>query len=400
MSNLIPATIGPYELESELGRGSMATVYRAYQPQLGRWVAIKVLDRGGEEFLHRFRQEARAVAALRHPNILTVHDYGEQDNHAYLVMEYVAGGTLRTNFSKLPLNWPDAIKLILPIGRALAYAHSQQILHRDVKPVNILMPQPDWPLLADFGLVKLLHDQTKSSTNPGVILGTPAYSAPEQFLGQKTDYRSDVYSLGVILYELVTGIQPLVSDSIFETIQRRLNQLPDPPSLYAPNLPPQVARVILKALAKDLSGRYQTMDDFVAAMAQLDQTDGNNNKGSTNQATMMLDKGTAVTGPRLVILGTGVALPLSAMDPNILGRFSTHGLQPNAINLDLHGGGQAGVSRRHARIYQNKGQWFVEDLNSTNGTFVDEQLVKPSQPTLLTAGCEIRCSRLTLIFYQ
>lgn len=404
MSNTANFRIGPYEIESQIGRGNMATVYRAFQPQLGRWVAVKVLGHHEDaEFLQRFRQEAQAVAALRHPNILMVHDYGEEQGEAYLVMEYVAGGTLKTRLTGRPMSWPEAARFIIPIGQALAYAHSLGIVHRDIKPANILLPQPDWPLLADFGLVKMMGGQ-QNITRPGTILGTPAYFAPEQIMGGGTDARGDIYSLAIVLYELLTGSLPLFSPSPIELLQRRLQESPPPLSQIISGIPPQLEMVVMRALDRNPGTRYQQMSEFIEALSMVPGATGrvlpNTAVSTDSPATAMLGKGTAVVGPRLIVLGTGAVLALSAHQPTTLGRGSTQTFATAVLDLEPHGGSQAGVSRHHARIYRTGTQWFIEDLNSTNGTFVNEKMLTPGQPTPLLNSSQVRCSRLILIFYE
>lgn len=409
--NWIGRTLGTYQVESQIGRGAMATVYRAYQPQLARWVAVKTLNmgEGSQEFLDRFRQEARAVAALRHPNILTVYDYGEQEGVAYLVMEYVPGGALKTRLSGRPFPWLEALKLLLPIGYALAYAHEQGIVHRDIKPANILMPRDDWPLLADFGLVKLLGSQ-KGITRPGAILGTPAYFAPEQVTAGSVDFRSDVYSLAIMLYELLAGQPPLMGASPIETMQRRLQESIPPVSLYVPGLPTQLELILMRALERNPEARYQTMDEFVRELSWLRGDTGqavisNTAAGPTTKATTNL-RGSSLSpdavpspGAHLVVIGTGVTLPLPQQAEVVLGRVNVRSLQPPGIDLEPHGGGQAGVSRQHACLRQQGGRWLAEDLQSTNGTFVNERPLSPGQPVTLRHGDTIRCGRLMLVFY-
>jgi serine/threonine-protein kinase len=208
MESLIDRTLGGYNLTEELGMGGMATVYKAYQPRLERSVAMKVLDPAfitdDSDVLARFRREAKAIAALRHPNILTVYDYGEEEGLAYIVMEYVEGGTLKDRLEGEPFEPQRAVGLSIGVGRALAFGHDQGIIHRDVKPANILLPREDWPLLADFGLVKL-QQARRALTQAGMILGTPDYTSPEQALGEAADHRADIYALGVVLYEMITG---------------------------------------------------------------------------------------------------------------------------------------------------------------------------------------------------
>lgn len=245
----------------KIGEGRMAVIYRAYQPQLERWVAVKILrvseadDRA--EFLQRFRQEARAIAALRHPNILTIYDYGEARSTAYIAMEYVPGGSLKARLAGRPIPRPEVARWIIPVGQALAHAHTHGIIHRDVKPANILLARPDWPLLADFGLVKMVG-RPEGITRPGVSIGTPAYLSPEQVMGETVDPRSDIYSLGVTLYELLTGQLPFQAATPPEAMLRRVQEPPIPPRPFCPSLSPMLEAVILRALARDPADRYPT----------------------------------------------------------------------------------------------------------------------------------------------
>jgi serine/threonine protein kinase len=253
MENLINSMLGGYELVEELGKGGMATVYKAFQPKLDRSVAVKVLDPGyisdDSDVLARFRREAKAIALLRHPNILTVYDYGEEEGLAYIVMEYVEGGTLKDQLQGEPFSWERAVSLGIGVGRALAFAHGQGIVHRDVKPANILLPTEDWPLLADFGLVKL-QQARRALTQAGMILGTPDYTSPEQALGESTDHRADIYALGVVLYEMVAGQLPFVAKKAFDVLLMHINDpVPNLRDLVA-DIPASVAEVITKAMAK------------------------------------------------------------------------------------------------------------------------------------------------------
>jgi serine/threonine protein kinase len=295
--------------------------------------------------------------------------------------------------------------LIIPIGQALVSAHNQGIVHRDVKPANILLPQPDWPLLADFGLVKIMGG-AQNITRPGAILGTPAYFAPEQILGGGTDVRSDIYSLGIVLYELLTGSPPLMAGSPIEMMQRRLQESPPLLSRIVPGISPQLEMIVLRSLDRKPETRYQTMREFVNALSMLPGATGRVRPdmpptvATANPATEMLGGGTAVVGPRLIVLGTGAVLPLSAHHPTTLVRGSSQSSPIPTLDLEPHGGSQAGVSRHHARIYRSGSQWFIEDMNSTNGTFVNETMLTPGQPIPLANGSQVRCSRLILVFHE
>jgi formylglycine-generating enzyme required for sulfatase activity/serine/threonine protein kinase len=263
------AVIGQYQIVEQIGRGRMATVYKAYQPNLDRYVAVKVLAPDLAEtkgFVARFEREAKAVARLRHRNILTVFDYGRQGDVFYLVMEYVSGGTLIER-----LGWPQelgyAVNVVYQVGDALAYAHRQGMIHRDVKPGNILMAEEDWPLLADFGLVKMAADSIELTAS-GASIGTPQYMSPEQAQGLVVDARSDIYCLGAVLYEAVTGQPPFRADTPMAVILMHINEPLTPPRTLRPDLPEELERVTLKALAKSPADRYQRMEEFLADLEE------------------------------------------------------------------------------------------------------------------------------------
>ncbi len=406
MSTWSGQTIGGYQIAERIGQGGMAEVYRAYQPQLERWVAVKILrptEASDEEFLARFRREARAIAALRHPNILTVYDYGEEGGIAYIVMEYVAGGTLKARLSsRRLLEWPEAAMLVIPVGRALAYAHSQGIVHRDIKPANVLLARPDWPLLADFGLVKLLGRQ-RGITRPGASIGTPAYFSPEQAIGEDVDHRSDIYGLGILLYELLTGRVPFEADSPIEMLLRRLREPPPSPRRLNPRVSPQLEAVIMRALARDPQARYQTMEALVDDLLRVPgagQVPVSSQPGALGGATTRLAVPSPFTGPRLVVTGTNAVLPLPQKDEVLIGRADPLVVLPPDVDLGLHGGGLAGVSRSHARLIRCPEGWLLEDMHSTNGTFLNGQRVLPGEPVRLRSSDLIRCGQLTLIFYE
>ena len=263
--NLTDVTIGQYHIIEQIGKGGMATVYKAYQSNLDRYVAFKVMDLElavAKDFRTRFEREARAIARLRHRNILTVFDYGRQDDIFYLVTEYVSGGSFKEH-----LGWPQDLSysasIISQVGDALTHAHRQGTIHRDVKPGNILMVDDDWPLLSDFGLAKMLADN-KPVTVSGASVGTPQYMSPEQAQGLPVDQRSDIYSLGVVLYEAVTGQLPFGTDSPLVIILKQVNEPVTPPHLLRSDLSIEMEQVILKALAKSPADRYQYMEEFLA----------------------------------------------------------------------------------------------------------------------------------------
>jgi branched-chain amino acid transport system substrate-binding protein len=274
MPNLTGQSIGRYRIIEQLGEGGMATVYKAYDSRLERDVAIKVIriDQFApavlERVLKRFEREAKALARLTHTNIVHVNDYGEHEGIPYLVMDYLPGGTLKQRLGK-PMSWQQAVHLLLPIAEALDYAHDQNIIHRDVKPSNILLTQRGQPMLTDFGIAKILEgEDTTGLTGTGMGLGTPEYMAPEQWTGQAGPL-SDLYSLGVVLYELVTGRKPYTADTPAAIMLKQANDPLPRPRQFAPDLPEAMEKVLFKALAKQPEDRYQSMGEFTAALDKV-----------------------------------------------------------------------------------------------------------------------------------
>jgi hypothetical protein len=247
----------------------MAAVYRAYQPGVDRTVALKILPRhyaADPEFVARFEREARLIARLEHPHIMPVHDFGEADGYTYLAMRFVESGTLADLLEKgQPLSLAQMQRVVGQVGDALDYAHSQGVIHRDIKPSNILIDKRGNCLLTDFGIAKMMEGDTHLTRTGGVI-GTPAYMSPEQITGQPLDGRSDMYSLGIVLYEMATGRVPYQAETPPAVLVKHLHDpLPLPRGLN-PALPESVERVILKSLAKQPQDRYATLGDMVRAL--------------------------------------------------------------------------------------------------------------------------------------
>jgi serine/threonine protein kinase len=268
MEDLSGKTLGQYKITNPIGEGGMSSLYKAYQAGMDRYVAIKVLPRhiaSDPEFVQRFEQEARIIAKLQHPHILPVFDYGEQDGYTYIVMPFVETGTLANYLKGDPLPMKQICQVMSQVGDALDYAHSQNIVHRDVKPSNILVDERGNCMLTDFGIGKILTESSQI-TITGVAIGTPSYMSPEQGLGGKLDSRSDIYSLGVMLYEMVTGRKPYDGETPMAVIIKQIyDPLPLPRSIN-PWIPESIERIILKAMAKDRDERFGTANEIVAAL--------------------------------------------------------------------------------------------------------------------------------------
>jgi len=275
MSSLIGQSLGRYHILEQLGEGGMATVYKAYDTRLECDMAVKVIriERLAPEILgetlKRFKREAKALAKLTHQNIVKVLDYGEYEGKPYLVMPYLPGGTLKQRLGK-PIPWDEAVRMLLPISRALGYAHKQGIIHRDVKPSNVLLTESGDPMLSDFGIAKMFGDEeTIDLTATGMTIGTPEYMAPEQTISKTVDQRADIYALGVVLYEMVTGRKPYQADTPLGVLFKHANEpLPRPRSIV-PEIPEAAEAVIFKALAKKPEDRFQSMEEFAEALTSL-----------------------------------------------------------------------------------------------------------------------------------
>jgi len=268
MEDITGKQLGKYRVVAPLGEGGMASVYKAYQAGMDRHVALKILPRhfaSDPEFVGRFEQEAKVIAKLQHVYILPVHDYGEDEGYTYIVMPFVERGTLDDRLDDKPLPFMEIRRIISQVGDALGYAHSRGLVHRDVKPSNVLIDEQGNCLLTDFGISKMVGGTSKF-TQTGAIIGTPEFMSPEQILGEELDGRSDIYSLGVVLYQLATGRPPYRAETPPAVFVKHLHDPLPPPSTYNPNIPPALESVILKALARDREDRFATAREMVQAL--------------------------------------------------------------------------------------------------------------------------------------
>jgi eukaryotic-like serine/threonine-protein kinase len=274
---------GRYELEELVGSGGMSNVFRAHDRLLERTVALKILHEQytrDEDYVERFRREARAVAQLTHPNIVTVIDRGEQDGRQFIVFEYVDGQNLKDLSARGPLDPREAIRLGLQVAHALAFAHDRGLVHRDVKPQNVLLNDEGQAKVTDFGIARSLD--VHGVTQTGTVLGTSDYIAPEQARGQKVDPKTDIYSLGAVLYELLTGEVPFSGDNFVAVAMRHVSEPPPSVLVHRPDCPVRLDLAIQRAMAKDPADRFASMDDLCAELeACLAELEGRDGEGAT-----------------------------------------------------------------------------------------------------------------------
>lgn len=269
MEDLSGKNFGVYEIVAPLGEGGMAAVYKAFQPSMERFVAVKVLPRKfaeSPEFISRFQREAILLAQLQHPHILPVFDYGQVDGYSYIVMPFLQNGTLAELCAARRRTMPEIQQIMTQLGSALGYAHVRGMIHRDVKPSNVLIDEQGNCLLTDFGLARMVEMSSANLTSAGAIMGTPAYMSPEQGKGAAVDGRSDLYSLGIIFYEMLTGQVPYRDDYPMGVIIKHIRDPLPPARDLVPTLSDAIERVVIKSLAKDPNDRYQTANDFIQAV--------------------------------------------------------------------------------------------------------------------------------------
>jgi serine/threonine-protein kinase len=277
MSEPLPEKFGRFRVVSELGRGAMGVVYRAEDATLGRTVAIKTISLTGgtkqERDVHeaRFLQEARAAGSMSHPSIITIYEMGREGDIAFIAMELLDGRELREMIRDVSLMPTQSVAIAASVADGLAYAHERGIVHRDIKPGNIMVLADGRVKIMDFGIAR--HNEPTVKTQTGVLLGSPQYMSPEQIVGQPFDHRADIFSLGLVLYEMLTGVKPFAGDDIPELTFKVANMAAKPPSHIAPDLPAVIDYIVARALKKKPEERYQAAAEFArdlrAAMPEV-----------------------------------------------------------------------------------------------------------------------------------
>jgi serine/threonine-protein kinase len=463
MVDLNGQTLGQYRVMHMIGQGGMARVYRGFQATLERDVAIKVIPARVEQaadniFLDRFIAEARTVAKLSHPYIVPIHDFGVDYHWAYLVMEYITGGSVRDHLVRADqlgqrLSMPWSLMILEQAAQALDFAHQRGVVHRDVKPGNMLLRNPQLLLLSDFGVAKMLQDRTIERGEPQVV-GTPQYMAPEQCRADgRLDGRSDIYSLGVVLFQCATGRLPYYGESQDIVMLKQINEPTPRPSTVASLIAPSVERIILTAMAKDPGQRYQRASDMATDLHAVRMELENAQTGPGRQRAGP----TMPVGVALAPAPTPASLPMPAAPsqarPGAPGACFRCGSANNPANrhcvicgydmaahrmdndrflastgrplrcrlvfrtgpfarlaFTLHqdvttiGRGlgndvllqEETVSRQHARLTFMGGQWVIEDVSSANGVFVNKTRVR--RPMALAHGDLVRCGDVELVY--
>jgi serine/threonine protein kinase len=414
---LIGRKIGVYEIVAYLGGGSMAQVFKARHTQLNRFVSLKLLHTrytADPDFIEQFTKEAQNLAQLRHPNIVQVYDADISREYPYLAMEFIDGLSLkaiikdyRERYARIPL--VRSLRIIYSVGLALAYAHQRGVIHRDVKPGNVLIENSGRVVLADFGLARLLS--RKGDTGTGLIIGTPAYMSPEQALGQPSHPRSDIYSLGVISYELLTGKVPFTDDNPFAIAMKHVSEPLIPPRSIVPEIPNEVEKIVLQAMSKNPNERYGTANEFLHDLtkvrlriktARLPTASLSSLKESSNKVESWTapDRSGDREGPRVCIhfVDTGQIINLEMGKEYTIGRkHKSQSVIPD-IDLSLFKAYDWGISRLHATIVVRAGLVSITDIGSSNGTWIHGKRLPPNQPAQLNHGDIFYLGKLKIQF--
>jgi serine/threonine protein kinase len=384
MQDLTGRAWGRFQIIEERGRGGMAVVYKAYDGVLQRTVALKVLLpllAANNEFTQRFRREAITAANLKHPNIVVIYDVGAHGKFQYIVMEYLEGPTLQQEIKqKGALTFARVVPILGQLADALDYAHQQGLVHRDIKPANVMIGAQDHVTLTDFGLVKAARGS--KITGEGAAVGTLKYMSPEQAVGKHLDLRSDVYSLGVVVYEMLVGEPPFTGTTAYQTLHELIYE--PPPSLVQrnPQVSPEVERAVLKALVKEPDRRFQTASDFAHVLAQA------GGAGAIKAWRATTD-----------VLKREEVLRLRTSDgrefPVYRGKVTIGRDTGNDIVIPVQQ-----VSRRHAQMQCDQAGYRITDNHSTNGTSINGVPIPPRQAKPIQPGDVLGIGPVTLLVVQ
>lgn len=408
-ADYIGRRIGNYDIVEQIGLGGISTVYKGHHSGLDRYAAIKVMHGhfvSDSRFYSMFLKEAKNLAALTHPNIVQVYDVGAADDSPpYIVMEYIAGQSLdnlleqnREKRTILPLE--EAVRIVKHVAEALSFAHRKNIIHCDVKPGNVLLERTGRIVLADFGFAKLITGNTEIVS--GTLRGTPAYISPEIVKGLPKRGTADVYSLGVLFYELVTGELPFMAEEPIAIALKHINEAVRPPRRLMPDLPEKIEKIIMTALQKNPADRYQTMDIMLKDINLLEEANTDHLPTATlslaNKPLPEMEWELEQLGLKLVlhILDTGQILELRGGKEFVLGRaLDGHPFVPD-VDFTPFEGYKWGVSRKHAKLLFQGTEVKVVDLGSTNGTWYGNNRLEPNLPFQMFHGDEIRLGKLKM----
>jgi serine/threonine-protein kinase len=394
---------GGYAVTGRIGEGGMGAVYLAEQPGSGRRFALKVLlsELGdNEEFRRRFERESRYASSLEHPNIVRVHEFGEANGVAYMVMEYVEGRDLTAELAEGPLSPERTIQILEQVASALDAVHATGLYHRDVKPANILVADDEETgelrcRLTDFGLSKQPSQDSSPLTNAGFFVGTCQYVAPEQILAKELDHRVDVYSLGCLLYECLAGEPPFNRPREEKVLYAHIQDPPPALTAVRPELPAAIDGVIARALAKEPAERHASCGELIDAARAVLLTGAaaaQDTPAAPSSAEAVIPAAPAPTGPvtdclRLrVTAGNATGSEIQVDEELVIGRQAS---EEGTLGQD------AEISRRHARIARSGSAFAIEDLGSTNGTFVNGRRITGAE--ILSPGDRIQVGATTLV---
>jgi serine/threonine protein kinase len=422
----VPSHFGRYEIQRQLGKGGMGALYLASDPVLNRLVAVKLLrfDIDDDEMRSRFNREAQAIARLRHPNIVAIYDVGDHENLPFIVMEYVPGDTVNELIARAkPITTAVKLRLIAGVCRGLGHAHGQGIVHRDVKPANVIVDQDGTPKLVDFGIAVV--EGGGSTTRPGVLLGSVNYMSPEQVAGRKVDARTDIYSVGALLYEFLTYQKAFPGTIDRGILNNILTQPPATLTTFVPDIPRDLEALVMRTLEKDPDRRYQDANELAQDLARMASSVGAHEssaaapvdapspsvtvmmpapsagaeraKEEVRDSTVYLDPlepelaGTTLPDVELVV-ASATNLPWRGRTIRITKPEFVIG-RDQACDLCLD---DETLSRRHALIEYRDRRFTIDDAGSANGLWVNGRRVAAREPLLF--GATITIGRLTLLF--